>query len=84
MNVAKSKPGNLGCKQARELEQAPSKIESLETEQSGLLERLSEPGFYKRSVAEQARIHERMTALKGELEAAYARWSELENLQDGR
>jgi ATP-binding cassette subfamily F protein uup len=84
VNVAKSKPRKLGFKQARELEQVPSKIESLETEQSGLLERLSEPGFYKRSVAEQARIHERMTALKGELEAAYARWSELENLQDGR
>jgi len=84
VNVAKSKPRKLGFKQARELEQAPSKIESLETEQSGLLERLSEPGFYKRSVAEQARIHERMTALTGELEAAYARWSELENLQDGR
>ena len=84
VNVAKSKPRKLGFKQARELEQAPSKIESLETEQSGLLERLSEPGFYKRSAAEQARIHERMTALNGELEAAYARWSELENLQDGR
>jgi len=84
VNVAKSKPRKLGFKQVRELEQAPSKIESLETEQSGLLERLSEPGFYKRSVAEQARIHERMTALRGELEAAYARWSELENLQDGR
>ena len=84
VNVAKSKPRKFGFKQARELEQAPSKIESLETEQSGLLERLSEPGFYKRSAAEQARIHERMTALKGELEAAYARWSELENLQDGR
>ena len=84
VNVAKAKPRKLGFKQARELEQAPSKIESLEAEQSGLLERLSEPGFYKRSAAEQARIHERMTALEGELEAAYARWSELENLQDGR
>jgi ATP-binding cassette subfamily F protein uup len=84
VKVAKSKPRKLGFKQARELEQVSSAIESLETEQRRLLERLSEPDFYTSSAAEQARIHERMTALTGELEAAYARWSELESLRDGR
>ncbi len=81
---AKSPPRKLGFKQLRELEQAPAKIESLETEQRALLERLSEPGFYMSSAAEQARIDQRMNALTGELEAAYARWSELENLRNGR
>jgi len=82
-NEAKSKPRKLGFKQARELEQAPAMIESLETEQGGLLERLREPDFYRQSAAEQAQVHERMAALTGELEAAYARWSELEKLRDG-
>ena len=82
--AAKSKPRKLGFKQARELEQAPSRIEALETEQRELVERLSEPAFYKSGAAEQARVHERMAALTGELEAAYARWSELEKLRDQR
>jgi ATP-binding cassette subfamily F protein uup len=79
----KSKPRKLGFKQARELEEMPAKIESLEAEQSGLLARLSEPDFYKLSSVEQARVHERMAALTGELETAYAHWSELESLRDG-
>jgi ATP-binding cassette subfamily F protein uup len=82
--AAKSKPRKLGFKQARELEQLPAKIESLEAEQAELLRRLGEPGFYKESAAEQARIHERIAALVGELEIAYAHWSELEQLRDER
>jgi ATP-binding cassette subfamily F protein uup len=82
--AAKPKPRKLGFKQARELEQAPAQIESLEAEQRELVARLSEPDFYKQSAAEQARVHERMAALTGELEATYARWSELEQLRDGR
>ena len=74
----KAKPAKLGFKQARELEQAPAKIESLEAEQSDLIERLSQPSFYKSDAAEQARVHARIAALRSELEAAYARWYELE------
>ncbi len=70
-------------KDARELEQAPGKIESLEAEQAGLVERVSEPAFYSGEAAEQARVHARLAALAAELEAAYARWDTLEALRAG-
>jgi len=84
VTAAKPKPTKLGFKAARELEQAPEKIEALETEQSELVERLSQPSFYQSNAAEQARVHARIAALTGELEAAYARWTELEALRDPR
>jgi ATP-binding cassette subfamily F protein uup len=79
--AARPKPATLGFKAARELEQAPAKIESLETEHSALVERLSQPDFYKSDAAEQARVHARIAALTAELEAMYARWTELEALR---
>jgi ATP-binding cassette subfamily F protein uup len=79
----KAKPAKLGFKETRELAEAPAKIESLETEQSELVERLSQPDFYKSDAAEQAAVHARIAALTAELEAAYARWSELEALGEG-
>ena len=81
--ASKSRPAKLGFKDARELEEVPKKIEALETEQSKLLERLSQPAFYKGDAAEQARVHARVAALAAELEAAYARWYALEALRDG-
>jgi ATP-binding cassette subfamily F protein uup len=80
----KAKPAKLGFKETRELEQAPARIESLEAEQAGLVERLSEPDFYKSDAAEQTAVHARIAVLTEELEAAYARWSELEALREGR
>jgi ATP-binding cassette subfamily F protein uup len=72
----------LSFKDARELEQAPARIESLEAEQAELGARLSEPSFYKRTAAEQAKVHARLAALAAELEAD-ARWYALEALRDG-
>jgi ATP-binding cassette subfamily F protein uup len=80
----KQKPAKLGFKAARELEAAPAKIEALEAEHAELVERLSQPDFYKCDAAEQARVHARITEITGEIEAAYARWTELETLRDGR
>jgi ATP-binding cassette subfamily F protein uup len=82
--VTRSKPAKLGFKAARELEEVPAKIEALETEQHELALRLSQPAFYESDAADQARVHARITALTGELEAAYTRWAELEALRDGR
>jgi ATP-binding cassette subfamily F protein uup len=78
----RKKPAKLGFKAARELEQIPETIERIETEQAEWVGRLSEPGFYQSDPAEQARVHERIAELTAELEAAYARWSELEALRD--
>jgi ATP-binding cassette subfamily F protein uup len=82
--VAKPKAVKLGFKDARELEQAPARIESLEKEQAALAARLNEPAFYKLGAAEQARVHARLAELATELESVYARWYALEALRDGR
>ena len=77
------KPAKLGHKEARELERAPARIESLEAEQAELTLRVSQSAFYKSDPAEQARVHARLHALEAELQAAYARWETLEALRDG-
>ncbi len=80
---ARPKPAKLGYLAARELEEVPAKIESLEIGHRELVELLSQPAFYQSDAAEQARVHSRVAALASELEAAYARWDELETLRDG-
>ena len=81
--VVKAKPVKLGFKAARELEQLPAAIETLEVEQTRLTDRLSEPAFYQEDSGEQARVHARIAELTAELEVAYERWTELEALRDG-
>ena len=80
----KTKPTKLGFKAARELVEIPARIETLEAEHSELIGRLGEPAFYEDSAEAQARVHDRIAVLAEELEAAYARWSELEALQAAR
>jgi ATP-binding cassette subfamily F protein uup len=82
--AAKPKPRKLAWKDARELEQIPAVIESLEGEHVRLLGRLSEPDFYKGDGASQTSVHARLVTLTSEIEKAYARWHELEELRDGR
>jgi ABC transport system ATP-binding/permease protein len=79
--AAKPRPAKLSYKDERELEQLPERIESLEAEQAELSRRVSDPAFYKTDPAEQSRVLARLAALAPELEAAYARWDELEALR---
>jgi len=65
-------------KEARELAELPARIEALEREQSELTEQQGRPEFYKQPPAEQASARTRAAALAVELEAAYARWEQLE------
>ena len=71
-------PAKLGYKEQREIESLPAQIEALEREQAELGGEVSQPAFYKRDAAEQARVQARLGQLPAELEAAYARWDELE------
>ena len=71
-------PAKLGYKEQREMEALPATIEALEREQAELGEEVSQPAFYKRDATEQARVQARLAQLPAELEAAYARWDELE------
>ncbi len=69
----------LGYREQRELDILPSRIEALEREQQALAERTAEPGFYQQDKAAINTALSRLAELAQELEAAYRRWSELEN-----
>jgi ABC transport system ATP-binding/permease protein len=72
-------PRKLSYKEQRELEELPSRIDMLETEQRQLQSRVASAEFYKESAAE---IHEALSRLE-ELEtlllAAYTRWDALDS-----
>ena len=68
----------LGFKEQRELEALPGRIDALENEMAALTEALSAPGFYAKDSAAQTAHHARMAAVQTELDAAFARWSELD------
>jgi ABC transport system ATP-binding/permease protein len=72
-------PRKLSYKEQRELEELPSRIDMLETEQRQLQSRVASAEFYKGSAAE---IHEALSRLE-ELEtlllAAYTRWDALDS-----
>lgn len=77
----KNRPGKtrLGYMEKRELESLPLQIEAMEKEQTDLLEKMSDPEFYKTDPQVIAQINARREELENLLEAAYARWEELES-----
>jgi ATP-binding cassette subfamily F protein uup len=68
----------LSYKDARELEQLPARIEALETELARMTAAMNEPAFYQRDAAAIGTDNAALAALQAELDAAYARWAELE------
>ena len=57
----------------------PGQIESLETEQAKLIESMGTPEFYKQPPTDIASARARQEELERKLDAAYARWAELED-----
>ncbi|AMJ55382.1 MULTISPECIES: ATP-binding cassette domain-containing protein [Stenotrophomonas] len=77
--VAEAAPKRkLSFKDARELEQLPAKIEKLELDVEGLTSAMNDPSFYTRSSAEVTAHTQQLTKVQAELDAAYARWQELD------
>lgn len=68
----------LSYKDARELEQLPLKIETLEKDVEGLTAAMNDPAFYHRSAADMAAHTQQLGKVQAELDAAYARWEELD------
>ena len=68
----------LSYKDARELEQLPLKIEALEKDVEGLTAAMNDPAFYQRSAAEMTAHNQQLAKVQAELDAAYARWEELD------
>ncbi|MDV3468952.1 ATP-binding cassette domain-containing protein [Stenotrophomonas sp. C3(2023)] len=69
----------LSYKDARELEQLPRTIEKLEGDVEGLTAAMNDPSFYTRSSAEVTAHTQQLAKVQAELDAAYARWEELES-----
>lgn len=68
----------LGYKEQRELEQLPARIEALEKDVAALTAAMNEPAYYQREAAAITADNDRLAKAQAELDAAYARWSELD------
>jgi ATP-binding cassette subfamily F protein uup len=68
----------LSYKERRELGSLPAQIEVLEQQQSDLANEMSAPGFYQSDYEKVQRVTRELTRIQGQLEAAFARWAELE------
>ncbi|UHQ25087.1 ATP-binding cassette domain-containing protein [Lysobacter sp. 5GHs7-4] len=68
----------LSYKDARELEQLPALIETLETKLAELGERMNDAGFYQQGAAAINAHNEALAKTQAELDHAYARWAELD------
>lgn len=71
----------LSYKETRELEELPQRIDSLEQEKNLLIATLSDPGYQVNTDAKTIiAANDRLDALEHELDDAYQRWDELEEL----
>jgi ATP-binding cassette subfamily F protein uup len=69
----------LAYHEKRELELLPATIEQLDAKLSELHAAVAQPNFYKQPATEIARQQADLKTLQQQLDAAYARWEELEN-----
>jgi len=69
----------LSFNDRRELESLPARIEALEKEQQRLKGEIEAPEFYKSPPEHIHGMLARLTAIAGEIDAAVARWLELED-----
>jgi ATP-binding cassette subfamily F protein uup len=75
-------PRKLTFKEARELEELPGRIETLEQEQAQLYEKMTDEAFYRDDGNEVARAKARLGELEKLLKNAYGRWEKLETVQE--
>lgn len=70
----------LTYNESRELKDLPDKIERLEADVAALEALTATPDFYQKDQAEVKRELENLKDMQAELEAAYARWDELDSI----
>ena len=73
------KKRKLSYKEQRELASLPQQIEKLEQQVANLTATMSEPGFYQSGFADIQGVTEDLAKVQSQLDAAFLRWSELEN-----
>jgi ATP-binding cassette subfamily F protein uup len=69
----------LSYKEQRELAELPQQLESMDVERGELLAQTQDAGFYARPHHEVAARLQALSDLEARIEAAFARWSELES-----
>ncbi|TLX48416.1 ABC transporter ATP-binding protein [Pseudoalteromonas phenolica] len=77
-----NKSNKLSYKLKLELEQLPSKVEALELALEEQQTLVNDPEFFKQPQQETQAALNQLANLESELETAYARWEELEELQN--
>jgi len=78
---ASREKNKLSYRETRELEALPEMIETMEKEKAEIIAAISSPEFYVRSnPAHVTAANTRLEALEKELNEAYQRWEQLENL----
>jgi ATP-binding cassette subfamily F protein uup len=65
-------------KEQHELEQLPKRIEQLEGDIAAGTAAMNQPNFFQQDSAAIVKANEALAALQAELDAAYARWSQLD------
>jgi len=75
-----SAPRKLTYNETAELAGLPRRIEEMETAQTELFARTSDPDFYKSGPDEIVAVNDRLEALDTELSEVYARWEELDEV----
>jgi len=71
----------LSNKEREDLKNFPKRIEQLEAELAELNQKLNEPDFYRRPADEIKTVTERAGVVSAEMDVAFARWAEIEELQ---
>ena len=79
---SKQRGGKLSYKNKRELNALPERIDTLETTRQALYQTLADPASYTDGT-DIADLNRRLKIATTELDAAYARWEELEAMQEG-
>lgn len=79
VRVKAERAKKLSFKDQRELESLPQLIETLETQQAELQQKLAEPAFYQQPGPEIAKVTNQLATIHEQLQTAYARWEELES-----
>lgn len=78
----KTKSQKLSYKDVQALKALPKKIEQLETEQTELLKKISDPTFYEQPAEQITAVNDKVKQLEQALAQAYEQWETLEQKGD--
>jgi len=79
--VAPDRPRKLKYKEKQELDRLPDQIEMLESSIQAIHDEMVQPDFFKQDGAVIAARQQELKRLESELETAFARWEELDELE---